>query len=69
MEKLSIQSVKTSPGADCGLDDWLLVANFRLKLKKVGEIIRKFKCDLNQIPYDYTVKVKVAQRVRLFETP
>ena len=69
MEKLSIQLVKTSPGADCGSDDWLLVANFRLKLKKVGETIRKFKCDLNQIPYDYTVKVKVAQCVRLYETP
>ena len=57
MEKLSIQSVKTSPGADCGLDDWLLVANFRLKLKKLGETTRPFRCGLNQIPYDYTVEV------------
>ena len=26
-------------------------------LKKVGETIRPFRKDLNQIPYDYTVKV------------
>ena len=29
----------------------------RLKLKKVGKIIRPFRYDLNQIPYDYTVEV------------
>ena len=33
-------------------------AEFRLKLKKVGKATRPFRCDLNQIPYDYTVKVK-----------
>ena len=33
-------------------------AKFRLKLKKVGKTTRPFKCDLNQIPYDYTVEVK-----------
>ena len=32
----------------------LLVAKFRLKLKKVGKITRPFRYDLNQIPYDYT---------------
>ena len=32
----SIQSTKTRPGADCGSDHELLIANFRLKLKKVG---------------------------------
>ena len=50
----SIQSAKTRPGADCEL----LIAKFRLKLKKVGETIRPFRYDLNQIPYDYTVKVR-----------
>ena len=29
-----------------------------LKLKKVGKIIRQFRYDLNQIPYDYTVEVR-----------
>ena len=35
----------------------LLIAKFRLKLKKVGETTRPFRYDLNQIPYDYTVEV------------
>ena len=43
-------------GADCGLDHELLIAKFRLKLKKAGETMRPFRYDLNQIPYDYTVK-------------
>ena len=42
---------------DCGSDHELLIAKFRLKLKKVGKTISPFRCDLNQIPYDYTVKV------------
>ena len=46
-----------SPGADCGSDHELLIAKFRLKLKKVGKITRPFRYDLNQIPYDYTVEV------------
>ena len=53
----SIQSAKTRPGADCGSDHELLIAKFRLKLKKVGKTTRPFRYDLNQIPYDYTVKV------------
>ena len=53
----SIQSAKTRPGADCGSDRELLIAKFRLKLKKVGKTTRPFKYDLNQIPYDYTVDV------------
>ena len=53
----SIQSAKTRPGADCVSDHELLIAKFRLKLKKVGETIRPFRYDLNQIPYDYTVEV------------
>ena len=54
----SIQSAKTSPGADCGSDHELLIAKFRLKLKKVGKTTRPFSYDLNQIPYDYTVEVR-----------
>ena len=54
----SIQSAKTKPGADCGSDHELLIAKFRLKLKKVGKTTRPFMYDLNQIPYDYTVEVR-----------
>ena len=53
----SIQSAKTRPGADCGSDHELLIAKFRLKLKKVGKTTRSFRYDLNKIPYDYAVKV------------
>ena len=52
-----IQSAKTRPGADCGLGNELLIAKFRLKLKKVGKNTRSFRYDLNQIPYDYRVEV------------
>ena len=54
----SIQSAKTRPGADCGSDHVLLIAKFRLKLKIVGNTTRRFRYDLNQIPYDYTVEVR-----------
>ena len=54
----SIQSTKTRLGADCGSDHELLIAKFRLKLKKVGKTTRPFRYDLNQIPYDYTVEVR-----------
>ena len=40
-----------------GTKDDLLIAKFRLKLKKVGKTTRQFSYDLNQIPYDYTVEV------------
>ena len=53
----SLQSAKTRPGADCGSDHELLIAKFRLKLKKVGKTARPFRYDLNQIAYDYTVEV------------
>ena len=46
------------PGADCGSGQELLIAKFRLKLKKVGKTTRPFRYDLNQIPYDYTVEVR-----------
>ena len=49
---------KTRPGADCGSDHELLIAKFRLKLKKVRKTTRPFRNDLNQIPYDYTVEVR-----------
>ena len=48
---------ETRPGADCGSDHELLIAKFRLKLKKVGKTTRRFRYDLNQIPYNYTVEV------------
>ena len=54
----SIQSAKTRLGADCGSDHELLIAKFRLKLKKVGKTTRPFRYDLNQIPYDYTVEMR-----------
>ena len=54
----SIQSAKTRLGADCGSDHELLIAKFRLKLKKVGKTTRPFRYDLNQLPYDYTVEVR-----------
>ena len=54
----SIQSAKTRLGADCGSDHELLIAKFRLKLKKVGKTTRPFRYDLNKIPYDYTVEVR-----------
>ena len=57
MEKLYTVS-KTRPGADCGSDHELIIAKFRLKLKKVGKTTRPFRYDLNQIPYDCTVEVR-----------
>ena len=61
----SIQSTKTRPGVNCGSDHELLIAKFRLKLKKVGKTIRPFRYDLNQIPYNYTVEV--TNRVKGFD--
>ena len=57
MEML-IQSAKTKPGADYGLDHELLIAKFRHKLNKVWKTTRPFRYDLNKIPYDYTVEVR-----------
>ena len=57
MEKLYIVS-KTRQGADCGSDHELLIAKFRLKLKKVGKTTRPSRYDLNEIPYNYTAEVR-----------
>ena len=57
MEKLYTVS-KNKLGADCGSDHELLIAKFRLKLKKVGKSTRPFRYDLNQTPYDHTVEVR-----------
>ena len=56
MEKFYTVS-KTRPGDDCDSDHELLIAKFRIKVKKVGKTTRAFTYDLNQIPYDYTVEV------------
>ena len=57
MEKL-YKGAKTRLGAACGSDHGLLIAKFRLKLKKVGKTTIPFRYDLNQIPYDYTAEVR-----------
>ena len=55
MEKL--YTVSKNKGADWSSDNELLIAKFRLTLKKVGKTTRPFRYDLSQIPYDYTVEV------------
>ena len=55
MEELYIVTTK-NPRADSGSDHELLIAKFRLKLKKVGKTTRPFRYDLNQIPYNYIVE-------------
>ena len=55
MEKL--YTANTRLGADSGTDHELFIAKFRRKLKKVGKTSRRFRYDLNQIPYDYIVEV------------
>ena len=52
-----MQSAKTRPGAACGSNHQLLIAKFRIKLKKVGKTSRPVRYDLNQIFYDFTVEV------------
>ena len=45
-------------GADCDSDHELLIAKFKVKLKKAGKTTRPFRYDLNQIRYDYTMEVR-----------
>ena len=54
----SIQSAKIRLGEDSGSDHELLIAKFRLKMKKVGKTTRPFRYEINQIPYDYTGEVR-----------
>ena len=54
MEKLYTVSKNKTRSSD----HELLIAKFRLKLKKVGKTARTFRYNLNQIPYDYTVEVR-----------
>ena len=69
----SIQSAKPRPGADYGSDHELLIAKFRLKLKKVGKTTKPFGYDLNHIPYSYIVEVtnrfKGLDLIRVSEEP
>ena len=63
-------SAKTRPGVDCGSDHKLLIAKFRLKLKKVDKTTRPFRYDLNQIPYDYmlnTIKYLLCPRHIIYD--
>ena len=61
MEKLYTVR-KNNTGTDCGSDHELLIAKYRLKLKKVEKTTRPFRHDLKQIPYDYTVEVRIVLR-------
>ena len=56
MELYIVSKNKTE--ADCGSDHELLIAKFRLQLKRVGKTTRSFTCDQNRIPYNYTVEVR-----------
>ena len=59
---LLITNTKIRPGADCDSDNEFLIAEFRLNLKKVRKTTRPFRYDLNQIPYNYTVEVRIDSR-------
>ena len=53
----ALYSQQKQDQADCGSDHKLLIAKFRLKLKKVGKTTRPFRYDLHETPYNYTVEV------------
>ena len=55
MEKL--YTVSKNETWNYGPNGELLIAKFRLKLKKVGKTTRAFRYNLNQILYGYTVEV------------
>ena len=52
---------RNKTGTDYSSDHELLIAKFRLRLKKVGKTTRPFRYDLNEIPYDYTVCAQLLQ--------
>ena len=56
MEKLYTVN-KSKTRSECASDHELLIAKFRVKLKKVVKTTRPFRYDLNQISNDYTVEV------------
>ena len=60
--KSSIQSAKIRPRVDSSSDHELLIAKFRLKLKEVGKTSGPLQYNLNQIPYEYTVEVRIDSR-------
>ena len=61
----SIQSAETRLGADCGSDHELLIAKFRLILKKIGKTTRPFRYDLNKtLMIIYTGSEKWIQGIR-----
>ena len=57
-DKEALYSQQNCTGAACCSEHELLIAKFRLKLKKVGQTTRSLRYDLNQMPYDYTVEVR-----------
>ena len=58
-----MQSAKTKLGADYGSGHELLIAIFRLKLKKVGKTTRPFRYDLNKIAYEKQIQGTRSDRV------
>ena len=54
MEKLYTVSKNKTRSSD----HELIIAKFKLKLKKLGKTTRPFRYDIDQIPYDYTVEVR-----------
>ena len=58
----SLKAAKIRPGTDCDSDYEVFIAKFILKLKKVWKTTRLFRYDLNQIPYNYTVKWQIDSR-------
>ena len=63
----ALYSQQKQSGADCGSEHELLIAKFRLKLKKIGKTTRPFRYDLNQIPYGNTEVTNRFKRLDLIE--
>ena len=56
--KSSFLSVKTRPGADCGTDHELLIADFKMRLKRIRRDRLPTRYDLQNIPSSYNVEVR-----------